>query len=335
MNKERYTTKDIAVTGIMSAILIVLMFIASYVPIIGYIGALTLPIPINIIYLRYNKKIAIGCMMISCIISVGLFGPISAILYLLNYGIIGIILGYCNKKNIKSYTLLITIVLSWILVIGLSILLIIGFVEKTSVLEYINTVATTIQGYFVESINKAKITYEQMGAPAEFIEILELSKQLITTEYIIAILPLTISILGFIGAYILIAINNSILKKLRIKYVKTLSFTEFYITNLVGAALIGLRALLIILNSKMNITTTSLIIFLGLFIEFMLAINGMAAISYFFIRKKKLSPIAVAVIIGITYPLGLGKIYAGIGFAEMILDFRKLDPHRIFKSKGA
>ncbi|GAA0127024.1 DUF2232 domain-containing protein [Clostridium senegalense] len=335
MNKEKYTTKAIVEVGLISVVMFMIVLMSTYLPILQVLGGCFLPIPIAILYLRYNLNVAGAGAVISFILTAFLVNPITAIFFGINYAIVGITLGYCIKQNKKPYNLFVTIFSVTILVITLTIVFYVLFVERVTIPQFLNDTISSINSYAISIIDETKNAYIKMGAPDQIINTIELSKKMVSREYIIAFIPPTLLIQGFILTYITIVLNNSILKKLKIKYVKAMSFADFYVSNLVGAALIGIMSISIILKSRGIDSAIYPMTISMVLVEFVLTINGIAAISYFFIRKKKLSPIAVTIIIVITYPMGLGKLYALIGLIEMLFDFRKLDPHRIFKGKGA
>ena len=331
MNHNKYNTKSIIELAFMSAFIVVLILLTSYVPIVSMLGIVLLPIPITVIYLKQNLKSTLSCVFISIILTCFLINPITAIMSALNYAIVGLALGYCIKSEKTSYSTLIYILIASILSMILTLILGAKLIENKSIIQAINEFAVNISVNMNKSLEVAMNMYANLGAPKQVIDTLEQMKKVITKELIISYIPITILIYSFISSYINIIITNSVLKKIKLKTFKILPFTEFYISNLVGAILIAIISISVILKSKGFISNNYITtITIGLFM-IMLTINGMASVSYFFIRKNNLSNITTILIIVATFLLGLSNIYMFIGFLEMICDFRKLDPYRIFK----
>ncbi|MEG1870475.1 MAG: DUF2232 domain-containing protein, partial [Peptostreptococcaceae bacterium] len=144
-------------------------------------------------------------------------------------------------------------------------------------------------------------------------------------------IPVSIVVYSFISAYINYIVSRGILKNLRYNIAPMKPFSEIYITNLVGAFLIALICIGIILSGRgINVGAylyKSVSVLLGIILQ----LNGIAATVYFLRRKKLLNKRSTFFVIFFSFLFGLTNMYFLIGFSEMILDFRKLDPYRIRK----
>lgn len=331
MKDQKYSTKSIMEAAFMSVFIIILIIITAYVPVLSIIGTALLPIPITVLYLRQDFKTTISCIIVSIILTCFVINPITAITAALDYAIVGLTLGYCIKSEKSSYFTLIALILSGILSTVLTLLFTIWLIEKKSIMDFLNSFFITTSQYMKESLELTKKAYLDMGISEDRLVIIDQMKKNLTKDFLIGCIPVTIAGYNFISAYINIIISNMVLKRLKEKSVNVLSFTHFYITNLFGALLIALVCLSIILQSKGIISGNYLFIATSGFAIMTFVINGVAAISYYLIHKKKFSKTLTFIIIIFTFFLKLTNVYILVGVGEMILDFRKLDPYRMLR----
>lgn len=146
---------------------------------------------------------------------------------------------------------------------------------------------------------------------------------------ILVVIPVSIFIFSFITAYMNYIVSRAILNKLNYKMREVLPFSRVYVSNIIGAILIGIVCIGIILSSK-KITGGDYILNASTILtQYVIIINGLAATTYFLRVKRKLSKPIVVIFIGLTTLSSLGNIYFSIGLMEMAFDFRRLDPYRI------
>ena len=98
---------------------------------------LILPIPVAILYIRHNSKITITSIFLSIILTALVYNPIMAIYSAITYSVVGILLGYCVKKNKNSSITLLFLAIgsaiSNILTMAFSLL----FIEKIGFMNFI------------------------------------------------------------------------------------------------------------------------------------------------------------------------------------------------------
>ncbi len=331
MKDQKYSTKSIMEAAFMSVFIIILIIITAYVPVLSIIGTALLPIPITVLYLRQDFKTTISCIIVSIILTCFVINPITAITAALDYAIVGLTLGYCIKSEKSSYFTLIALILSGILSTVLTLLFTIWLIEKKSIMDFLNSFFITTSQYMKESLELTKKAYLDMGISEEKLIFIDQMEKFLTKDVLIGYIPIGIAFYNFISAYINMTISRGVLSRLKEKSVNVLSFTHFYITNLFGALLIALVCLSIILQSKGIISGNYLFIATSGFAIMTFVINGVAAISYYLIHKKKFSKTLTFIIIIFTFFLKLTNVYILVGVGEMILDFRKLDPYRMLR----
>ncbi len=332
MENKNYSTKAIVEASLISVIISVIMIITGYLPIVSFIGTLILPIPVAILYIRHNNKITITAIFLSIILTSLVYNPIMAIYSAITYSTIGIALGYCVKKNKKpSITLLflaIASAVSNILTIVFSML----FIEKVSFINFISKNLEFMKQTIKISLDQVKSIYSQAGITPEQLKLLDKNFEIINkmdVALILALIPATIFILSFISAYLNYIVSRAILKKLNYKMEEVLPFSRIYVSNIVGAILIGIVCIGIILSAKKITGGDYILNSSQILAQFIFIINGLAATTYFLRVKRNLSKPVVVIILVLTTLSPLGTIYFSIGLMEMAFDFRKLDPYRI------
>jgi uncharacterized protein YybS (DUF2232 family) len=331
MQNKNYNTKAIVEASLISVIISVIMIITGYLPIVSFIGTLILPIPVAILYIRHNTKITITAIFLSIILTSLVYNPIMAIYSAITYSIIGVVLGYCVKRNKKSTITLMLLAISaainYILIAAFSML----FIEKVSFVNFISKNLELIKETMKFSIEGAKKSYSQRGISEQQLQQLDKNFEIINqidVGLILALIPATIFIYAFITAYMNYIVSRAILMKLNYKMDKVLPFSRVYVPNLVGAFLIGTVAIGIILSTK-NIPGGDFILNASQFLaQMVFIINGLAASTYFLRVKRNLSKPVVILILGLIVIFGLSSIYFSIGIMEMAFDIRRLDPYR-------
>ena len=332
MENKNYSTKAIVEAALISVIISVIMIVTGYLPIVSFIGTLILPIPVAILYIRHNNKITITAIFLSIILTSLVYNPIMAIYSAITYSIIGIALGYCVKKNKKSSITILFLAIgsaiSNILTLAFSML----FIEKVSVVDFLSKNLEFMKLTIKASMEQVKVLYSQTGITPEQLKFLDKNFEIINkmdVALILALIPATIFILSFISAYLNYIVSRAILKKLNYKMEEVLPFSRVYVSNIVGAILIGVVCIGIILSAKKIPGGDYLLNSSQVLVQFVFIINGLAASTYFLRVKRNLSKPVVLLILVLTTLSPLGSIYFSIGLMEMAFDFRKLDPYRI------
>ncbi|MCB2294597.1 YybS family protein [Clostridium algoriphilum] len=332
MENNNYSTKAIVEASLISVIISVIMIITGYLPIVSFIGSLILPIPVAVLYIRHNKKITITATFVSIILVSLVYNPIMAIYSAITYSIIGIVLGYCVKKNKESSITLIFLAIgsgiSNILTVAFSML----FIEKVGFVDFLSKNLEFMKRAMKVSFDSTKSLYLQSGITPEQLKLLDKNLEMmnkIDVALILAFIPAGLLIFSFISAYLNYIVARAILKKLNYKMDAVLPLSRVYVSNIVGAVLIGIVCIGIILASR-NIPGGEYIQKSSEFlILFVFIINGIAASTYFLRVKRNISKPLVILILVLTILSPLCNIYFSIGLMEMAFDFRRLDPYRI------
>lgn len=330
--EQKINTKSLIEAALMAGIITIISISASYILLFYIIGLILLPILVALIYYRNGMKYSIGAALISTILVAIFLNPILAIISGMSYGIIGVVLGYCLKNQKKTYNILIALIIACIIAMLVEVWLTSRLVSNIGVVQFINDKLNTYILEFKAYITQTKQIYSNMGMNATQLQMFEQIESIFTVELLAMLIPTVLFIASFIQAYSTILFTHLIFRKLKYKEVKYLRFSEFYVSNLVGAALIAIISICAIVGSR-GITGSLFLYNAILMLTIMiLAVNGAAVIDYYFRKKLGMPKTMRILLVILLFIIGSSKILGIVGFVEMMLDFRKLDPYRIRKA---
>lgn len=326
MESNTNRTKSIVEAGIISGIVVVLALINAYMQVFSFIGIFITPIPITILYLRHNVKVTLGAIISSAVIVAMLYQPLVAISTAIIYGLTGIALGYCIKKQLKmSQVLAIMTVVSLITtIVDLSF-----YAFIITKIGFMGLISENLKSYH-DALESARQMTVSLGQSTESYDLI---KKIYTDHFIMLFSPSMLIVGSFCSGYFNYFITVKVLKKLKYNVKDTGKFKQFYINNRILAVLIIIGTLGFILNIK-KIAVGEYIYFTAVALGISASIFDSIALVLYYLRDRfKLNKALVVVIIIFTvFNQFTGSMYIFLGIADMILDFRKLDPDRLFKN---
>jgi uncharacterized protein YybS (DUF2232 family) len=329
MYNRTMNTKSIVEAGLNAALVVAIMLMNAYVPAFSLIGTFLLPIPITILYIRYDLKSTLGAIFVSAVLVALLVGPITALHSSVVYGLSGIALGYCLKKRKKiSATLGILTIASAI-----------GTAFSYYVFGYLisNKGIRGLLQQTVDAMHTSKTMvidmYTKMGVDTAQFEPLLKAFDLYTVETLLLFLPAMLILGGFFSAYLNFIISKGILKRFKYELPQMTPFTQVYFDNRIGALLIIIICIGVILTAQ-GIKLGGYLSTSGIMVlSFAFVVIGVAVVGYFLKNKYHMAKGFIILIIGFAIMSQLGSIFIFIGIADMIIDFRKVDPNRLLKKK--
>ncbi len=330
--EQKINTRGLTESSIMAAFIATVVIMSSYFPFLYGIVMLILPILIAVIHYKHDMKYSVGCVIVSVLIIAMMSNPITAITMGVSYGIVGVTLGYGVRKNYSPYKILILTVLASIVAIVADFWLTGLLISGQNIFVFMKNQATEMSEIFTLSMEQAQKMYSSMGMGESQLAMMDQMKQVMTPEYIVIMFPAIIVLTGFLQGYISFIIFTKILKRLRYAVIEPTKFNQFYVTNLVGAFLISLMCIALILVGRGVSWAPSVYNAIFLITIVILSINGIAALQYFLKEKMMLPKVARVLLIIVAFMMGSFILFGIIGFVEMLLDFRKLDPHRLRKA---
>lgn len=329
---ENIKTKAITETAIITGIIVLISILGSYIPFLLVLALIVVPTLTAIIHYRNGLKYSLSSTIVSLILNCIMIDFISAITIALCCGIVGLTFGYSISSGKKATRTLLLLFIAFIIFYLVDMWIMGMLMGIYNPIKLIINQAAELSSIFMNIIEEAKVSAEALGAMAADVEILEYFKMMFSKEMLIAVMPGAIILIAFIQSYICFDIFEFYMVRIDNKYIGKLDLSEVYISNLLGAALIAALSICIILINKGVGGVDAIYTFVMTVTKIVLCINGICAIEYYLKRKVGVPKFPRIVIIIVTFVLSSGIIYSFIGLGEMLLDFRKLDPHRLRKA---
>lgn len=330
--EQKLNTRALVEIALMSALIVIITIVSGYFGLFQILVSIAIPVIVAIVYKRSDFKGAVLCVVVSTILSCILTGPVFGIILTLNYGLFGVALGYFilsgkSQNKIMMYSMIAVIVL---MVMGIVVT---GFFSGIyNPFKYFYQFLNEEYNLLCSSIDQVNSIVQGMDNAKEVADMYEQMKALFSVENMLMIMPSFLVGVSFILSYIYIEIFRIFDLRLNRNTSVNIELSNVYVSNIIGAALIATTSIGIILVSKgvswgqyiYGVSRSLMIV--------VLYINGFCAVDYY-LKKKMMVPRGFrALIIIVTFLLTAGMLYSIVGFGEMILDFRKLDPYRLRKA---
>jgi len=328
MQNRQFETKATIEAGLLSALLLILMLTTAYIPFLSFLNIL-LPIPITLLCLRHNYKVGISAVVVSGILVAMAYDPVSALGTSITYGLTGLTLGYCIKKEMKASKTICFMALAS-LVATLANILILGLLATpggfAGLGRELNSTITLMNNMMAE----IKEAYLKLGLSNQQKELANQMFPTITMEMVKSLLIASLVFGSFISAVLNYFIARAILKKLRYELVEVKPFSELYMSEKIGfvIAVVAIIAMLL-QGAKIDLGKYIIMSVISL-INLIFIIEGLAVATFFLKNKFKLSNPVVVLIFFFTITPFQG-FYQIIGLVDIVMDFRKVNPNRLFK----
>jgi len=327
--QRNFNTKALVEAGLLSAIIVVLMLITAYMPFLSILNII-LPIPVTILYLRHNYKVAISAVLVSGILVAMFYDPVSTVSATVVYAITGMTLGYCIKGDKKISFTIIMLTLAGAVSYAILGLLYIFILQPNGVHGVINEINQTISMYN-NTIEQTKNFYKSKGMTTQQLASITQAFPVLTLGIIKLLAPGIIMLSLILSACVNYIIAKSILKKLKYKVREFKPFSQFYINNKIGAFAVIIFCIALILKSRNMAFGVYAVSFLTMIIGMAFLINGLALTTFYLRGKFKLNKIVVILILFFVTLL-FEYVFFMLGLIDMIMDSRRLDADRLFKS---
>ncbi|KEI94564.1 membrane protein [Clostridium botulinum A2B7 92] len=328
MYNKQNKTNSLVEAGLIVALMIVLIMLNLYFPIFTVFGSFILPIPIAVLYMRQDYKITIWAILVTGVITTLINNPITALTTTISFGIMGFLLGYCIKKEKPIFITIVILAAGFLLSNIMTFFIYFSFIDKRGIIGYMNENINIIK----ESMELTKEIYSKAGVPKDKLQQIDQVFGSLNLDSMLKMLPVALIIIAFLSAFLNYAVTKKVLMKLGYKNVKSLpSISKIYVNvRLVTIVAIGLligavlKRKTIGLGDYFFITASYLLIIL-------LLIDGISTFIYYMRNKFKISKgILIFIFLMTLGPLYI--IYFYLGLADIMLDFRKLDPFRQYEN---
>jgi uncharacterized protein YybS (DUF2232 family) len=159
---HRFSTKAIVEGALLSSITVILSFFSMYVPGVGLLADLVLPVPVIILGMKHGLKISLLSVVVSGAVIAAFSGPIRAVTGVLSFGLVGMGMGWALKRKYSPFK---------VFAVGAAASLVsnIALFLLSLAIMGINPFLQEIEIYR-ESLNSAAKIYSRMGVNPETVK---------------------------------------------------------------------------------------------------------------------------------------------------------------------
>ena len=300
--------------GLLVAITVIMGLVTVYVPIIGMFVEFFCAVPLAVLTARQGAGKGLSALFVTFILLSMLISPILAVRLALSFGICGVALGWCVRKNFDAVRIFFMTLVVASAAQVVSILLLIAVMDVNLIEEQIEMVRES----FAESFKM----YEEMGVEPERID--EAKTQVEPAlQTLVFLMPTLIMLTALINAVAVWLTARWIFPKLQMKIPQLPPFAQwklpslFFYTTIIGG--LGLywgftRGWTEIYEISLNLLIVSAII--GL-------IQGLALLSFIFDKYNVSKLMRRLLYVILILNMFLIQIVAITGLLDMLFDYRK------------
>ena len=301
--------KDI-VNGVLVTSLI--FFISVFIPIVGFVGALFIPLPVLFYRIKLGRHAGSIIPIISSLMMVMLIGEISLdVLFFAGLFLIGFILGEVIELNLSIEKTMLYACGS-VLLSGLIALLMYSALSGEGIYAIVSN-------YVAKNLELTMVLYQNMGMSNENIQLISNSLEKIH-DALVKIIPALVSVSTLFVAWTSILLAKPVLLRRSLFYpnfgpLNVWQAPEYLVWGVIGCGLV-----LFLPSTYVKIIgLNGLLILMSVYF-----FQGIAIVSFYF--KKKQFPRVIRVflytLIAVQQLVLLAVI--GLGFFDMWFNFRKL-----------
>lgn len=317
--EEKNKSKSIVEAGIMSAITFILMMLTS-LPGIGEIMKFAIPIPIALLYLKYNLKTSICSIVISGVLIGFFMEPIYGIQLAITNGIIGVVLGACVRKKFSGIKSFIYLIVANAIGVLIEISLLFSVFTGITFNQYINELVNVFN-------EAAKISEQMMGSTQANIQMIELMKSM-DASFIMNMIPMVIVMLIIIRAFLSYTVGKSIINKLGFKLNSLPPFSKWFFNPILIAIVVLINLFVMFLVIKGVIDNKGIYILTLNLLFAMLIIQGLAVVSNLLKYRYRFNNFLI-VFISILLVTSMPQLFGLLGMVDVLVDMRGVDPNSL------
>lgn len=313
---KRSSTRAMVESALLSAIAVILVIVSINLPIFYFVGLFMGMLPITLIYLRSGVKFALMSSFVVAAVSAITIDPLGGISLAVIFSMIGLVMGYCIKKQKGSTTtiLYMSIVIFIALIIGIKLTsLLIG---QDSIEQMMKVMESNFK--FVRE------TYVKMGIPKQSLEIIDNFIKSIPMMKVI--IPTALIFSAVFQAFISYIISRKILQKFGYNLDKVKTLSQWYVSAQLAMPIMIIYIISIILYMYKPETKAYIINAQYMFMMIFF-INGIAALDSFLKKKEVAKGLRILIIFFCINP-GLERILFFIGLFDYLFNYRGLDKTR-------
>lgn len=321
MQKKNLNIRNPIEAGIYVAILAILIYLSTFVP-LNLIISFVLPLPAAYIYVKYDFRYFLATLLAAFITSIVIMNMANAISLFIMLAVISTVLGYCMKNNIKT-------VITFAIISGFYILF--GVFYFTVLIKIFigmdyGTLVSSISKMLQGTINDAKTIYINSGmSQSQINALVDPLSEAVSKESLENLIPSLIIIVSVLYSFIECAIAIYFLKRNKLKVPSMIQFTKIHMPNL-GIAFGIIGASIGILMDTYNVGPGEVIYTTVMIIGgSALLVCGVSLVVNVLKSRAHISNAVIVLIIILTLIFPVTAYgYEFLGLIDTFVDFRKI-----------
>lgn len=300
--------------GLLVAITVILGLAAVYVPLIGILLEFFCAVPLAVLTVRQGTGKGLTALVVSFILLAMLISPIPALRLVLSFGLCGVVLGWCVRKNFDAIRIFFTVFVVASMAQIFSLVLLLAIMD----VNFIQVQIDLLRESFAESFNM----YESMGVDKA--RIAEAKKQMEPALQTLALLMPTLIMLTALTNTLAVWFTSKwIFPKLQMKLPAFPPFAQWKFPSIflyvAAFGAIGIywgftRGWTQIYEISLNLTIVAMI--LGL-------VQGISLLSFIFDRYKLSKFMRWIFYVLLILNMFFVQLVAITGLIDMLFDYRK------------
>lgn len=311
-------TREITEAGLFAALIAVLIIASFYIPVLGSIMAMFLPIPVIVLTMKNKPLYAIASAVVAMILAGMVVTFISSIALGGMALLVGVPMGISMKyKNKNLVTLLVGSISA-----AVGFLIIFSMIEFTTGVTLIQTIEESFK-MSMELQTGLTSAVENLGVNTDA-SLVEAQKLLDDMLFLMKlVMPAIMMVMAMVYSAANLVFSHQILKRLNIDRVPLGPFDQFRYPKHLAYGSLGMMLLAIVLGNFKLIDTQLISANLAYLFAAIFSIQGMSLI-YYWMKKRTGKASGIVLIVLLTF-LGMIQYIAFLGFFDVLMDIRKFE----------
>lgn len=311
-------TKQITEAGLFAAIIAVMIIGSFYIPVIGSVMGLFLPVPVVILTVKNRPILVVASTVVAIILSGFVVSILSSMTMGLTALLVGLPLGYAIKKKMSNMIALLigTIGAAISFLVVFEILEITTGITLLQTIEESFTMSMDIQDGLTSAVERLGVN--TTGSLEEAQKLLDEMLRLMKL-----ILPAMMLMFSMFYTAANLVLSHQVLKRLRLEHIPIGPFENFKYPKHVAYGSVGMIFLSYFIGLSGLVDSELLSANFAYIFMTVFSINGMAVIFYYL--KRRMGKVPAVLMIVLLLIIGLMNYIAFLGFFDVVMDLRKLE----------
>lgn len=318
---ENNKTQKLVKASILTSLIVVFAAASFYLPLVGMITAIVIPIITALIYKTSGRGLTLVSFFSTLLLLLILIDPISAVSMTIVYYSIGLglmlVIGHQYRPLTKLLVIAFFVALSLVIMMTINLLVITGM-NLTQFMEF------NLQ-LMKDTMVEVAAMYERMGVDTSENPAIAQTAE-ITVQGMLLILPTVVAIYALVSAYVIHKVSEKVFKPFGIILEKLPKFNEIKSNMIVVAAtLFVAMAGVFLVNLQVPQGESIMVLGKSMF-DIAAGIGGLSLISFYLTTKLKINKFSRVLIMYLVFSTPIFfSIAIILGVVDSAFDFRNMN----------